>query len=340
MNTHSIRHHLLSGSSFPNIIGLLYKNRFQVSIAYLPRVMYVLATTFLLIPLQIIEFCLYHRKIKKTIIAKDPIFIIGHWRSGTTYLHNLLTQDKQFAFPATYQCFLPGVFLTGGRFMKAIHKRNLPPTRPMDNVKMHPDFPQEEEFAMSSLTSFSYYQTLFFPNGMLAFFRSYALMLGISIKKWEGEYLYFLKKVSCRNQGRQLILKNPVNTVRIKYLIKLFPQAKFIYIHRNKEAVLRSSYKLYADLFTINTFQALPALPPKENILEIYNEMLLQYEKQKEHIPKNNLIEVSYDELVTDPFAVACKIYSGLNIDSQDPAHVSLKRYISAEASYECNSYH
>jgi omega-hydroxy-beta-dihydromenaquinone-9 sulfotransferase len=339
MNTHSVRHHLLSGSSFPNIIGMLYNNRFQISIRYMPRVMYVLATTFLLIPLQIIEFCLYHRKITKTIIPNDPVFIIGHWRSGTTYLHNLLAQDNQFAFPATYQCFLPGVFLTGGLFMKSIHKRNLPPTRPMDNVKMHPDFPQEEEFAMSSLTSFSYYQTLFFPNKMLSFFRCYALMRGVSINKWEREYLYFLKKISYRNQARQLLLKNPVNTVRIKCLLKLFPKAKFIYIHRNKEAVLRSSYKLYSELFRINTFQAL-ALLPKEDILEIYNEMMLQYETQKGYIPKNNLLEISYDDLVTEPFLIICKIYSALNIHPHDPRHVSLKRYISAEASYECNSYH
>jgi omega-hydroxy-beta-dihydromenaquinone-9 sulfotransferase len=334
MNTYSVRYHLLSGSSFPNLIGLLYNNRFQISIKYVPRVLYVLATTFLF------EFCLYHRKVKKTTIAKDPLFIIGHWRSGTTYLHNLLSQDKQFAFPATYQCFLPGVFLTGGRLMKSIHQRNLPPTRPMDNIKMHPDFPQEEEFAMSTLTSFSYYQTLFFPNKMLTFFRCYALMRGVSIDKWEKEYLHFLKKVSYRNQGRQLLLKNPVNTVRIKCLLKLFPRAKFIYIHRNKEAVIRSTYKLYAELLRINTFQALPGLPPNENILTIYNEMMLQYEKQKEYIPKNNLLEISYEDLVADPYPIVCKIYSGLNMLPQDPTHARLKRYIAAEASYECNYYH
>lgn len=340
MNTYSVKHHLLSGSTFPNIIGMLYNNRLQISIRYVPRVLYVLTTTFLLIPLQLIEFCLYHGKIKKTTIAKDPLFIIGHWRSGTTYLHNLLSQDKQFAFPATYQCFLPGVFLTGGRLMKSIHKRTLPTTRPMDNMKMHPDFPQEEEFAMSTLTCLSYYQTLFFPNRMLTFFRCYALMRGVSIDQWGREYLHFLKKISYRNQGRQLLLKNPVNTVRIKCLLKLFPQAKFIYIHRNKEAVLRSSYKLYTELFRINTFQALPALPSNENILTIYNEMMLQYEKQKEYIPKNNLLEISYEDLVANPFQIVTKIYSGLNIRPQDPTHAGLKRYIAAEASYECNYYH
>jgi hypothetical protein len=68
--------------------------------------------------------------------------------------------------------------------------------------------------------------------------------------------------------------------------------------------------------------------------------MMLQYEKQKEYIPKNNLVEISYEDLVANPFQIACKIYSALNIHPQDPTHASLKRYIAAEASYKCNDYH
>ena len=35
----------------------------------------------------------------------DPVFILGHWRSGTTLFHNLLALDEQFAYPA----HLPGL---------------------------------------------------------------------------------------------------------------------------------------------------------------------------------------------------------------------------------------
>lgn len=184
MKPYSVRQHLLSGSSFQNLMILLFINRFRISIVYLPRMLYAILTTLLLLPLHIIESFFYGKKINSIKLLHDPIFIIGHCRSGTTYLHNLLCQDKQFNYPTTYQCFLPGVFLIGRRFMKAIHQKTLPKTRPMDNIKMHPDFPQEEEFGMLSLTQFSYYQTLFFPRSMMIHFKSFALLNGVNTTKW------------------------------------------------------------------------------------------------------------------------------------------------------------
>ncbi len=36
-----------------------------------------------------------------------PLFILGHWRSGTTYLHNLIVRDDQSARPTLYQVLFP-----------------------------------------------------------------------------------------------------------------------------------------------------------------------------------------------------------------------------------------
>ena len=47
------------------------------------------------------------RKIENTKLVGDPIFIIGHWRSGTTLLHELMVLDDQFTYPTTYECFAP-----------------------------------------------------------------------------------------------------------------------------------------------------------------------------------------------------------------------------------------
>ncbi|MEO8269188.1 MAG: sulfotransferase, partial [Aureliella sp.] len=51
---------------------------------------------------------LFHgRRIRETQITAPPIFILGHWRSGTTLLHEMLVGDPQFACPNTFQCFAP-----------------------------------------------------------------------------------------------------------------------------------------------------------------------------------------------------------------------------------------
>ena len=339
MVVHSVKQHLLSGSSFQNFIVLLFNNRFQVSWEYLPRIAYVTFTTLLLLPIHLLEFLIYNKRIEQTKLLNDPIFIIGHCRSGTTYLHNLLCQDKQFAFPSTYQCFLPGVFLTGKGFLKSVNQKTLPSTRPMDNVKMHPDFPQEEEFALVSLTPFSYYQSLFFPMKMISHFKSFALMESVSIARWKKCYFHFLKKVSLINKGKQLLLKNPVNTVRIQHLLKMFPQAKFIYISRTKEEVLRSTYKLYIDLLSINSFQRMSAEVLRKNIAWIYKETISQYDNQKPLISPSHLVEVHYSDLIERPLFVAKRIYTELNIYGFENSSTQLNEYIFEQAGYVRNHY-
>ena len=49
--------------------------------------------------------------------VEPPLFILGHWRHGTTHLHNLLAQDPQFAYPTLYQTLYPRTFLTTERLV-------------------------------------------------------------------------------------------------------------------------------------------------------------------------------------------------------------------------------
>ena len=76
----------------------------------------------------------YGRKICEVEIKHPPIFIIGHWRSGTTLLHEYMIQDKQFAFADTYSCFAPQHFLFSRRFFEPWVTFLMPKKRPMDNI--------------------------------------------------------------------------------------------------------------------------------------------------------------------------------------------------------------
>ena len=93
----------------------------------------------------------YGRKIRNTRVA-PPLFILGIWRSGTTHLHNLLTQDDRFAYPTTYQVLYPHTFLTAEKWEAPLMGVFLPRQRPQDNVAMGTGEPQEDEFALCSLT--------------------------------------------------------------------------------------------------------------------------------------------------------------------------------------------
>src|SRR4029077_5609932 len=78
------------------------------------------------------------------------IFIIGHWRTGTTLLYELLTLDQRFIAPTPMECFAPAVCLGFGRVLRWLSFM-LPANRPMDNMPVGWDRPQEDEFALMNL---------------------------------------------------------------------------------------------------------------------------------------------------------------------------------------------
>lgn len=68
----------------------------------------------------------------KDVVVPPPLFVLGHWRNGTTLLHNLLTVDQRFAFPNNYQSLFPNSFLTAGSLHSRASDFFLPKRRPMD----------------------------------------------------------------------------------------------------------------------------------------------------------------------------------------------------------------
>lgn len=124
---------------------------------------------------------------------------------------------------------MPHYYLCSDRLVKRVLKRYLPKTRRMDNIPMGVYKPQEEEHAMINLSRYTFYLGLIFPRKILHYSRFNTLntLSEKSLKKWKKIYLNFLKKLTYCSDGRQLLLKNPSHTCRIKILLEMFPEAKF-----------------------------------------------------------------------------------------------------------------
>ena len=45
----------------------------------------------------------YEKLLANQPLEHDPVFILGHWRSGTTFMHNVFSCDKHFGYNTTYQ---------------------------------------------------------------------------------------------------------------------------------------------------------------------------------------------------------------------------------------------
>ncbi|MHA1305561.1 MAG: sulfotransferase family protein [Candidatus Heimdallarchaeaceae archaeon] len=328
------------GASFVKWIKLLYQNKFRVSFRYFPRAFAITLVTFLFSPFVILEQMLYNRRIKKTEVTKPPIFIIGHWRGGTTYLQNLMLNDDRFTYLNLVEATFPHQFLTSYRFIKAAMSPLIPEKRPMDNMQMRAETPQEHEFALTSYCLLSPLVALFFPKNKEKYLRytSFEEANEKERKQWKKAFMYLMKKLTIKGKGKQLLLKNPLDTYRMKLILEMFPNAKFIHIYRNPYEVFFSTVKLYKTNTAIFFLQKLD-FDIEEFIFNMYKGMYTQFYKDLEDIPKESIIEIRYEDLCTNPHAELEKIYSQLKIGEYSKVKDKISKYLETLKGYKVGKY-
>ncbi len=107
-----------NGMTVTACFSLLARNRFAVSPICVAMVAINCALSVINSLLWLLQVALFGRKIHRTKLEQDPIFVIGHWRSGTTLLHELLVRDLRHTYPDTYACFAPNHFLVSSWIIK------------------------------------------------------------------------------------------------------------------------------------------------------------------------------------------------------------------------------
>ncbi len=154
----------LAGYSLPTIVKVLWDNKFEVDLKYFHRFLYAIGLSVITSPLKMYQKLRYHRKIKKTEIKQDPIFIIGHYRTGTTYLMTLMAYDRSKGYVSNTEAYATLLYLGFPKLTKLIISASLPDVRPMDNVIMGAEEPTEEEYCIGTFSKYGYYTGFIFPR--------------------------------------------------------------------------------------------------------------------------------------------------------------------------------
>ena len=333
--------HTALGSSLPKWIGLLAKNKFLIDIRFSPKVLFITGNIVLNIPFQLYEYLRYNKAIKN-VKVQSPIFIVGHYRSGTTYLHNVLSKDPNFCFCSTYEALTPYVFLSTGGITKKILNWAMPATRPQDNVAAGANVPNEEEFAMGNISHTSLTHGYYFPKSIFTVFDESVVFEKDTAKNtehWKKHFDYFLKKLSYKHEGKRLILKSPANTARMKEILELYPDACFIHIHREPYTVYQSNVNLYEKILPLLSFQKADNKFMEGFILYAYEKMYKKFLRDKNDINANQLIEMSYNDFVSAPIEQLQKVYKQLNLGDFEAALPYLQEEIAAVKNYKTNTY-
>lgn len=292
-------------------------------------------------PFQLIDKIGYDKKLKDFRFEESPVFILGHWRSGTTFLHNLLCRDPRSGYITTYQSIFPNHLYSKWLF-KTFLKANIPEKRPSDNVRLSADYPQEDEFTMGNLNPVSYYHFWYFPKRRIEFYEKYVRFSSIPDKKlkvWKNTYVKLIKKSLLNTSGNRAIIKNPVNTARIKTLLEIFPEGKFIYLYRNPVIVYLSTLKFFTELFPTLWFYPITESEIQELVLDTYLKLWKDYQESKYLIPKGNLIEIKFEEFEREPLNFLKNIYGVLNLAGYDESKDAFDYYIKSLIDYKKNTY-
>lgn len=293
-------------------------------------------------PFRLYEQWRWRKTIAAVKVEHPPVFLIGHWRSGTTLLHNLLSQDPQMGYVTTYHATFPSVLLSGKWLFKTFMELALPRRRAGDNVQMNANYPQEEEFALGNMGYHSLYYFWYFPTHLPTYYNQFAALEADqkTAKIWKENYSELVKKALVDTQGSIFLSKNPPNTARIKRLLELYPDAKFVYIYRNPIDVFLSTQKFFSAMLPYLQFETISPEQLEAHILQLYICLYNQYEQDKGLIPAGNLVEVRYEDLVQRPMPILEQLYADLSLPNFNRAQAPIAAYAATQKDYEKNKHY
>ncbi|MFO7904609.1 MAG: sulfotransferase [Pirellulaceae bacterium] len=330
--------HGMTGAAW---MKLLRDNRFAITPSRIPMALGVSTASLVNSALAAAQWMFWKRRVEAIELRDDPIFVVGHWRSGTTLLHELLSADPRHAYPDTYACLAPSHFLISRYLVPWWLGVLMPKRRPMDNVRIGWTQPQEDEWALCLLGLPSVYRTVAFPHRLPHCSQSLALR-GLPLEetaRWNQTFVTFLKTLMVGQDGARLVLKSPTHTARISHLFRLFPKARFVHVVRDPLSIFPSTMRLWTRLASDHGLQLPDRRQLEQYVLDTLVHMYEAFEAQRRRIPPEQICDVHYEQLVADPTGQVRDVYRQLDLGDFDVARPCIERKVKASSGYRANRY-
>jgi len=326
----------LVGVTLPTYWKLVSKMPGSVEILYLPRALLVLVLS---ITNSVFSSCEKIKSFNRRIVADkkpSPIFILGHWGSGTTFLHKLICSDNQFTFPTLLQVSYPSNFWCTQRIMLTFFKHFFPKQRHWDGSKVNPLMPMEDELALAILTLRSPYLGWVFPQqeGYYDRYLTFSEVAESEVNEWKKALIDFVNKVTW-NDTRMIVLKSPPHTARIKTLLSCYPNARFIHVHRHPLEVYQATLRLYEKALPYFCMQSRNSSGLHESILARYDQMYRAFYDDIKLLSNDQICHVRFDKLQESPLPTLGKIYHSLSLSGFAEAQPRFEEYIRSVNDYQ-----
>jgi hypothetical protein len=262
---------------------------------------------------------------------RGPIFVTGLPRSGTTFLHNLLVEDPANAVPRCWQTIHPQAAGDPSGEARAIQTvdrqlrcfRFLAP----DLASMHPitaTTPQEcSEITAHVFSSLRFDTTHHVP----------------SYRRWLDEvghleayrfHRRFLEHLSAHGQARQRwVLKCPDHVFALDAIRKVYPDARFVFVHRDPMRVLASVARL-TEVLRQPFARRLERAAIGRQVCDRWAEGAERIVAANHNLPPERVFHIRYRELVADPVATVARLYGKFGLPFDDAFKTRIIAYVAA----------
>ena len=326
-------------------VAFLIKTALQnggVSLKKIHVFLFYLIRYLLLEPFRLAEIHIYHKKITDHKIKQPPVFILGHWRSGTSHLQNILRLDPGFSTSTIFRSiFSDNYYLTESWLKRVINFlcSAVKIRYSIQRTTMDMDLPAEQDLALCAMCSkYSYSWGHILPKSFAKRVDKQIVLEDDQIADcWIEEYDFMIRKLSYRSGGRRVLVKSPGDTARISHIRRKYPDAKFIFIHRDPVSVYHSNEYLWEAIQRDLSVHQITKSEIHDLILTTYQRLLLSYLQQRDEIPNEQLVEVHYRDLQEDPVGEIRKIYSKLELGR--PPEKELAHFVTETKSYKHTCY-
>ena len=332
--------YLTAGIKVDHLFRLIRRNRITYSPRNCARLVFLFQSSCWSSLFHQAEKLRYSKKLRKVAIPEDPVFIIGHWRTGTTYLHQLFNLDPGLCTPTLFQVAIPDSFLISYPFLGPVLRRAVSNRRPMDQVRLGIDEPQEDEYALYRTADFSPLEKLVFPESKEYFLNHGTEFLpsGKQLERWSATLTGYFAKLHYAT-GQRIISKNPFNSFRIKTLSGLFPKAKFIHITRHPYDVVPSTVHMWRVVGSQNALNSDFSVPEVTDVVRVLKQLEETVARDSSTLPEGSILHIRFEDMETDPEGMMKNLYGWLGMVFTDEHKEKINRFNLMNKEFKKNTF-
>jgi len=271
----------------------------------------------------------------KQVLYSDPVFIIGNYRSGSTFLHRLLLRDQQFTCLKAWEIYFSHA-ITQRWFIRLLNRISRRIGNPLGKFVDAFDRSLNGIYAMHKTGMFTYEQDsqVFYHS-----WSSFNLFAAFPFPELAKKYIYYdqkvpetqrrkeftyyrdvLKRQMFLHPGKQYISKNPDFSPAIETIKEFFPNAKFINLVRPAEQMIPSTINLWANNW--RAYGSPEESYPLVDTLQEHAKHWYQYPHERlSKLPPDRYLVVDFERLVSNPKREIERIYKQFGFEFSDEYH-------------------